>query len=192
MVSTHLPCGDAAIFVKDIEANDDMNNEYNEPESKRPRILQDLNRTGAKPVSGSTSDPLQPGVGYHSVGQLRTKPGRGHPTLSLSCSDKLLKWNLLGLQGSLGSYLFQEKIFLDTIIIIGPTFNRYSLERALFKRANSLILHTNNIFNVDLKYDFYKSPSRVNPSPDSIVWMDAANIKEGYREALTEGHRQGW
>ena len=40
-----------------------------------------------------------PGRDYHtSLGAVRTKPGRGDPTRSLSCSDKLLKWRALGLQ----------------------------------------------------------------------------------------------
>jgi hypothetical protein len=34
--------------------------------------------------------------------------GRGDPTLSLSCSDKMLKWNLVGLQGSLLSSILEK------------------------------------------------------------------------------------
>ena len=40
-----------------------------------------------------------PGTEYHtSLGAVRTKPGRGDPTRSLSCSDKMLKWRALGMQ----------------------------------------------------------------------------------------------
>ena len=35
-----------------------------------------------------------------NLGALRRKPGRGEPTLSLSCSDKLARWGMLGLQVS--------------------------------------------------------------------------------------------
>jgi hypothetical protein len=58
----------------------------------------DLNRTGAKCVAGEAADPQQPGTTYHRCGALRTKPGRGDRTLSLSCSDKILKWTQLGCQ----------------------------------------------------------------------------------------------
>ncbi|XP_041693207.1 tRNA-specific adenosine deaminase 1 isoform X2 [Coregonus clupeaformis] len=55
------------------------------------QALQDIHRTGAKCVPGGPEDPLQPGLRYHSTGLLRVKPGRGEPTLSLSCSDKLAR-----------------------------------------------------------------------------------------------------
>lgn len=59
----------------------------------------DLHRTGAKCVPGCPADPLQPGIGYHNTGVLRVKPGRGEPTLSLSCSDKLARWGRAGVPG---------------------------------------------------------------------------------------------
>ena len=36
--------------------------------------------------------------GERPVGSMRRKPGRGDPTLSMSCSDKLARWACLGVQ----------------------------------------------------------------------------------------------
>lgn len=58
--------------------------------------------------------------GYTSTGQLRTKPGRtdSFPSISMSCSDKISSWNVMGLQGALLSELF-EPIFIGHIVISG-------------------------------------------------------------------------
>ncbi|KAG1902967.1 adenosine deaminase/editase [Suillus fuscotomentosus] len=68
--------------------------------------------------------PLAPDVAsrgrdnYSLFGVLRTKPGRADSpqTLSLSCSDKIARWNVLGIQGALGSAFFHP-IYLKKIII---------------------------------------------------------------------------
>lgn len=56
----------------------------------------DVHRTGGKSIG--MTDPRGPGKFYHTVGAVRTKPGRGEPTLSLSCSDKISKWIYCGVQ----------------------------------------------------------------------------------------------
>ena len=136
--STHAPCGDATIYeITDAE----------EPESKRPRV--DQNRTGAKCLTGQSQvlrclrivggqvyeyffqDLKLPGASYHtSLGAVRTKPGRGDPTRSLSCSDKLLKWRVLGLQGSVLSSLFSKPITYSSFTTVCPTSeSKQALER---------------------------------------------------------------
>jgi len=191
MVSTHPPCGDAAIFVKESEKSDANSDEEKSfvsedgPPCKKARF--DLNRTGAKLVSGT--DPLSPGLGYHKVGEVRTKPGRGDRTLSLSCSDKIIKWNMVGLQGALCSYLLSRVLHLRCFVLSGSMFNKSSLERALYGRAG--VDHVNKpiLAKVDLDFECSKSEASPTPCPDSVVWVDVGG---GKVEALTEGHKQGW
>eukprot|EP00090_Calanus_glacialis_P022361 TRINITY_DN34514_c0_g1_i1.p1 TRINITY_DN34514_c0_g1~~TRINITY_DN34514_c0_g1_i1.p1 ORF type:complete len:390 (-),score=124.08 TRINITY_DN34514_c0_g1_i1:35-1204(-) len=188
MVSTHPPCGDATIFVKDgekFETCSDVDLNEDGPPCKKAKL--DLNRTGAKLVSGS--DPLSPGLGYHKVGEVRTKPGRGERTLSLSCSDKIIKWNMVGLQGALCSYFLSRDLHLHSFVLTGNMFNKPALERALYDRAG--VDHVNKpiLDKVDLDFEFCRSDARPSPCPDSVVWVDVGG---GKVEALTEGHKQGW
>ena len=53
-------------------------------------LADDIHRTGARCVSHSSiQDSKASGAAYHVTGPVRTKPGRGNPTISMSCSDKV-------------------------------------------------------------------------------------------------------
>lgn len=97
--SSQTPCGDCSIFPK-LETNDNdliphkvrRVNEDTNGHIIAESHYKDIYRTGAKCVKGEeVQDPHLPGANYHIIGPLRTKPGRGDPTSSLSCSDKMAK-----------------------------------------------------------------------------------------------------
>lgn len=77
LVVTQPPCGDACVADGAAPTG-----------AKRVRCL---DGSWKLPQAGDVEAVPEPGV-------LRRKPGKGHPTLSMSCSDKLLKWACLGLQ----------------------------------------------------------------------------------------------
>lgn len=96
--------------------------------------VHDIHRTGAKCVPGGPADPLHPGVGYHSTGVLRVKPGRGEPTLSLSCSDKLARWGVVGFQGALLSHYLEEALYFSTVVVGKCQYSHEVMHRALISR----------------------------------------------------------
>ena len=125
----------------------------------------DVYRTGAKCVPGGKQDPLQSGLGYHTVGVLRTKPGRGDPTLSMSCSDKIMKWNVLGCQGALLSYFLDSPVYLSSIVIGSCPYDEAAMNRGSYERAVSATLdladgvsvHRPKVFQADVSFEHSKS-----------------------------------
>lgn len=73
-----------------------------------------------------------------AVGILRTKPSRGDCPFSssMSCSDKIASWNIVGIQGALLAQ-FLNPVYLDGIVI-GDAFEAESVERALKGRTDSV------------------------------------------------------
>ncbi|KAL7714530.1 tRNA-specific adenosine deaminase [Entamoeba marina] len=83
-----------------------------------------------------------------SLGSTRIKPGKGEKSLSMSCSDKIVKWGVLGLQGGyLSNYI--SPITIQTILIEEPNDIK-AIHRGLHDRILNFSSHflSNNI---DLK-----------------------------------------
>ncbi|KAG8514672.1 tRNA-specific adenosine deaminase 1, partial [Galemys pyrenaicus] len=99
----------------------------------------DVYRTGAKCVPGEAGDSGQPGALYHRVGLLRVKPGRGDRTCSMSCSDKLARWNVLGCQGALLMHFLEEPIYLSAVVIGKCPYSQEAMQRALIRRCQNVL-----------------------------------------------------
>ncbi|CAO3642753.1 unnamed protein product [Cunninghamella echinulata] len=140
--------------------------------------------------------------GYDQLGILRTKPGRidSDPSISMSCSDKLARWNVLGIQSSLLSHIF-EPIYLNSIVI-GDLFDAESLKRALYGRLSNIQdlpypyqLNQPRISSTLLSFKYSKSALASSSknyisfisSPTSISWVAGINKTE----ILVYGKKQG-
>lgn len=169
--TTHPPCGDASIF-------NNSKNDSDEPDVKKAKIEEDENMTGAKLIKTDEKDLMS-----QNIGEIRTKPGRGIRTLSVSCSDKIARWNVLGIQGAMLMSLIKEPIFLKSFTIgDGVLFNNEAMERSLWKRFKQIELKKTFLINrpeiqiADNKklFKFLKN-DELQPSPSSIVWCKVSN-----------------
>ncbi|CAK1546143.1 unnamed protein product [Leptosia nina] len=196
---SQLPCGDASIVCKD-EVSDEIGDIIpsmkrsiqdtgNECEEKRSRL--DIHRTGAKCLQDSIQDLKLPGAEYHILGQVRTKPGRGDRTLSVSCSDKIARWIHLGIQGSLISLLMDEPIVLNHYIFgNGVPYSVDSLKRALCMRNLKIIESISNVhfYQSTITFPYIKTEECLRPAPCSIVYID---IHSGTSEVAVQGKKLG-
>ncbi|TBU32012.1 adenosine deaminase/editase [Dichomitus squalens] len=128
MYISTVPCGDASTRYLASFQNAEM------------AALKDSTQYPMLPP-GSTSRGRD---NYSLYGVMRTKPGRADspPTLSMSCSDKIAAWNVLGIQGALASRLLRP-IYIDRLVIgeVEPSMRDVVLEdcqRALYGRLRSI------------------------------------------------------
>lgn len=198
-----------AIKSEDKELKDNVGNDENkEIEGVNVKGPCDTFRTGAKCVAGETQDPRLPGMDYHVTGVLRTKPGRGDPTLSMSCSDKIFKWTVLGVQGALLMILLDKPVYVTTVVIGQCPYSQEAMQRAIFARFEGKLealqlpegysVHTPTLLPSQVEFPHSRSyvmshvpdGCKVMPTPTSIIWSDTHKHRES-QEVATNGWRLG-
>ncbi|KAG9272088.1 tRNA-specific adenosine deaminase 1 [Astyanax mexicanus] len=166
----------------------------------------DLHRTGAKCVPGGPTDPLGSGLEFHRVGLLRVKPGRGEPTLSLSCSDKIARWTVVGFQGALLSHFLQGGLYFRALVVGKCPYSQFAMERALKRGAQvsglpeGFSVHIPKLLQSSLKFihsrehthlSHNSTQARVVPCGAAISWCAVSRqpldvTANGYKQGVTK------
>ncbi|KAK3609882.1 hypothetical protein CHS0354_015075 [Potamilus streckersoni] len=119
------PCGDARIFSPhELEIEEDSGDRH--PNRKARGQLRTKIESGEGTIPVKSSEAIQTWDGIL----------QGERLLTMSCSDKIAKWNLLGIQGALLSHLIKP-IYLDSIIL-GSLYHGEHLSRAVYGRLPNI------------------------------------------------------
>ncbi|XP_020592840.1 tRNA-specific adenosine deaminase 1 [Phalaenopsis equestris] len=113
---------------------------------------------------------------------VQKKPGRGDATFSMSCFDKITRWNIVGIQGALLFNILQP-VYISSLTI-GKSkyaFDEFSLrnhlERAFLHRAISINLIAQNTFQPK-KFPVFEAS--LPPKEFQQLENDAPNLTCGY------------
>ncbi|XP_049730988.1 double-stranded RNA-specific editase 1 isoform X1 [Elephas maximus indicus] len=118
------PCGDARIFSP-----------------HEPILEEPADRHPNRKARGQLRTKIESGEGtipVRSNASIQTWDGvlQGERLLTMSCSDKIARWNVVGIQGSLLS-IFVEPIYFSSIIL-GSLYHGDHLSRAMYQRIANI------------------------------------------------------
>uniref|UniRef100_A0A8C2GTU4 Adenosine deaminase RNA specific B1a n=1 Tax=Cyprinus carpio TaxID=7962 RepID=A0A8C2GTU4_CYPCA len=114
------PCGDARIFSPHEAGAEDQGDRH--PNRKARGQLRTKIESGEGTIPVRTSNTIQTWDGVL----------QGERLLTMSCSDKIARWNMIGVQGSLLSH-FTEPIYFSSLIL-GSLYHADHLSRAVYQR----------------------------------------------------------
>ncbi|KAJ3169931.1 hypothetical protein HDU88_000573 [Geranomyces variabilis] len=142
------PCGDASMSALSMEQTSAEPNIENKKRkfTPPPPTAATCAAAAATPPSGDPTA-LRGRQDYSALGRLRTKPARtdAETTRSMSCSDKLAKWCLLGLQGALLMQWIPTPIRISTLVVGPERYDEQSIRRAVVDRAKSVAVATEEL-----------------------------------------------
>ncbi|XP_069081800.1 double-stranded RNA-specific editase 1 isoform X1 [Pleurodeles waltl] len=118
------PCGDARIFSPHEAAQEDLGDRH--PNRKARGQLRTKIESGEGTIPVRSSNTIQTWDGVL----------QGERLLTMSCSDKIARWNVVGIQGSLFSH-FVEPIYFSSIIL-GSLYHGDHLSRAVYQRISEI------------------------------------------------------
>jgi len=157
------PCGDSRLFAMNEESSDDQNLLISPAgkigEGNRGKLR-------SKVESGMGTVPLNT-----SESAIQTWDGiaGGERLLTMSCSDKILRWNMLGCQGSLLSHWIKP-IFMRSITI-GSRYHPGHMSRAFFERCpDQMYVNKPQL----LATTSPESRAVWKTSESCVVWIDGA------------------
>ncbi|KAJ3158663.1 hypothetical protein HDU86_002628 [Geranomyces michiganensis] len=151
------PCGDASMSALTMQQTAAERIAHNQARKRKfdngdddDGIMASTCTIGATPTvatttsstsTTSTTTVLRGRHDYSALGRLRTKPARtdAETTRSMSCSDKLARWVVLGLQGALLSRYIPRPIRLQTLVVGPERFDEASVRRAVVERARDAV-----------------------------------------------------
>eukprot|EP00127_Corallochytrium_limacisporum_P002022 Clim_evm10s99 gene=Clim_evmTU10s99 len=219
---------ESAMRAQEVLREKDQNNgSCTENSGAGPKLKVDVQRTGARVVgsNGGAGFPVASNIGESdqtqntdlTPGRWRTKPGRGPPTASMSCSDKLARWQALGWEGAWGAMALSSSIpdrannppsIRLYALVIGEDFAADALERALHHRSGLAKDRTDprrlRFLSTDLRFRHGRQRQlrefpgvKLTPAPASILvsWFDTMGLGKisnaGLNEVIVKGRKQG-
>ncbi|KAI8854992.1 adenosine deaminase/editase [Chytridium lagenaria] len=209
------PCGDASMSQVESSQTDEERTVNLEKKRKYEEDIRDEMKKSKKMKEGDNGrlqnledakrrgNILRGRDSFNVQGALRTKPGRldSEVSLAMSCSDKIAKWNVVGICGAMVSILL-EPIYLSSIVV-GDYFDSDAIGQACIERLSS---------TTDLPSGYRVSKPSIKPASSDFDWSKGSLLKsrdsksivtchesitwslgcEPDREVIVNGRRQGF